>query len=136
MQLTPFHLVYWQEAVLQIEVELSILWLSKGREGQPKEHLKQRILDLQGLKLDREVAMDYYIKKAIEQQDKINKKCKDKELEEGMLVLRYDNKVDNCHDLKFQNHWEGPFFIHQKFKNGSYRLEDFSRRVHKNPVNG
>ena len=53
-----------------------------------------------------------------------------------MMVLRYDNRLDNEHGAKFQKRWEGPFFIFQKFKNGSYRLEDLSRRVHKTPVNG
>ena len=53
-----------------------------------------------------------------------------------MLVLRYDNKLDNRYDAKFQKRWEGPFFIFQKFKNGSYRLEDLTGRVHKTPVNG
>ena len=80
--------------------------------------------------------MDYDIKQAIQQQDKINKKCKHKEIEEGMLVLSYDNKLDNFYDVKFQKLWEGPFFNYQKFKNGSYRLEDLSGRVHKTPVNG
>ena len=136
MQFTPFHLVYGQEAILPIEVELSSLRLLEGRQGQPKERLKQRILDLQRLELDREAAMDYYIKQAIQQRDKINKKRKEKELEEGMMVLRYDNRLDNEHGAKFQKRWEGPFFIFQKFKNGSYRLEDLSGRVHKTPVNG
>ena len=136
MQFTHFHLVYGQEAILPIEVELSSLRLLEGRQGQPKERLKQRILDLQRLELDREAAMDYYIKQAIQQRDKINKKRKEKELEEGMMVLRYDNRLDNEHGAKFQKRWEGPFFIFQKFKNGSYRLEDLSRRVHKTPVNG
>ena len=136
MQLTHFHLVYGQEVILPIEVELSSLRLLEGRQGQPKEWLKQRILDLQRLELDREVAMDYYIKQDIQQHDKINKKRKEKDLEEGMIVLRYDNRLDNEHGAKFQKHWEGPFFIFQKFKNGSYILEDISGRVHKTPVNG
>ena len=101
MQFTHFHLVYGQEAILSIEVELASLRLLEGREGDPKEQLKQRILDLQRLEVDREDGMDYYITQAIQQRDKINKQKKDKGLEEGMLVLQYDNRLDNRHDTKF-----------------------------------
>ena len=44
---TPFHLVYGQEAILPIEVELSSLRVLVKENGNVKEKLKQRILDLE-----------------------------------------------------------------------------------------
>ncbi|MCO5596838.1 hypothetical protein L7F22_050908 [Adiantum nelumboides] len=60
---TPFQLVYGQEALLPIEVELSSLGVLQTREGSPKEKLKRRILALEKLELDREEAILHYISK-------------------------------------------------------------------------
>ncbi|RYA67179.1 hypothetical protein DD598_29295, partial [Enterobacter cloacae complex sp. 2DZ2F16B1] len=101
-------------------------------ETKPKEVLHERILDLQRLELDREESIDHYITKATSQRDKINKKLKGKGLKEGMLVLRYDNRLEKT----FLQRWEGPFMIKTKFGNGSYRLADLSGKLHKTTVNG
>ena len=57
---TPFHLVYGQEAILPIEVEPSSLRVMVQHEDNPKEKLKQHVLDLEKLTLNREVAMEHY----------------------------------------------------------------------------
>ena len=54
---TPFHLVYGQEAILPIEVELASLRVQVVNHLKPKEKLKERILQLELLQLDREQAM-------------------------------------------------------------------------------
>ncbi|MCO5570992.1 hypothetical protein L7F22_024723 [Adiantum nelumboides] len=53
-QFTPYHLVYGQEALLPIEVELGSLRVLARETTSSKEKLEQRILDLQQLELDRE----------------------------------------------------------------------------------
>ncbi|MCO5572576.1 hypothetical protein L7F22_026332 [Adiantum nelumboides] len=63
-QFTPYHLVYGQEALLPIEVELGSLRVLARETASSKEKLEQRILDLQRLELDREAATDYYITQA------------------------------------------------------------------------
>ncbi|MCO5592119.1 hypothetical protein L7F22_046114 [Adiantum nelumboides] len=55
-QFTPYHLVYSQEALLPIEVELGSLRVLARETTSSKEKLEQRILDLQRLELDREAA--------------------------------------------------------------------------------
>ncbi|MCO5583039.1 hypothetical protein L7F22_036945 [Adiantum nelumboides] len=135
-QFTPYHLVYGQEALLPIEVELGSLRELARETTSSKEKLEQRILDLQRLELDREEATDYYITQANKKREQFNNKIKEKKLEEGMLVMRYDSRLDLSHSKKFLQRWEGPYVIFKKFKNGSYRLQGLSGKIHKYPVNG
>ena len=119
---TPFHLVYGQEAILPIEVELSSLRVLVREGGNVKEKLKQRILDLEKLTLNREAAMEHYAEEADKRRIKFNKKLAVKEIKEGSLVLRYDNRFDYNKSDKFSPHWEGPFKVLKRFENGSYQL--------------
>ncbi|MCO5587096.1 hypothetical protein L7F22_041042 [Adiantum nelumboides] len=135
-QFTPYHLVYGQEALLPIEVELGSLRVLARETTSSKEKLEQRILDLQRLELDREAATDYYITQANKKREQFNNKIKEKKLEEGMLVMRYGSRLDLSHSKKFLQRWEGPYVIFKKFKNGSYRLQYLSGKIHKYPVNG
>ncbi|MCO5612776.1 hypothetical protein L7F22_067046 [Adiantum nelumboides] len=135
-QFNPYHLVYGQEALLPIEVELGSLRVLARETTSSKEKLEQRILDLQRLELDREAATDYYITQANKKRKQFNNKVKEKKLEEGMLVMRYDSRLDLSHSKKFLQRWEGPYVIFKKFKNGSYRLQDLSGKIHKYPING
>ncbi|MCO5605681.1 hypothetical protein L7F22_059865 [Adiantum nelumboides] len=82
-QFTPYHLVYGQEALLPIEVELGSLRVLARETTSSKEKLEQRILDLQRLELDREAATDYYITQANKKREQFNNKIKEKKLEEG-----------------------------------------------------
>ncbi|MCO5558646.1 hypothetical protein L7F22_012232 [Adiantum nelumboides] len=60
-QFTPYHLVYGQETLLPIEVELGSLRILARETTSSKEKLEQRIINLPQLELDREAATDYYI---------------------------------------------------------------------------
>ena len=106
-------------------------------DGNIKEKLKQRVLDLEKLTLDREAAMENYAEEADKRRIKSNKKLAVKEIKEGSLVLRYDNRFDYNKSDKFAPHWEGPFkVLLEKFSNGSYQLVDISGRQHQTRVNG
>ena len=105
---TPFHLVYGQEALLPIEVELSSLRVLVRHEGDTKEKLKARILDLERLALNREDAMEHYAEQAEKRRKKFNAKLATKSIEEGSLVLRYNNRFDYNKSDKFVPHCEGP----------------------------
>ncbi|MCO5598922.1 hypothetical protein L7F22_053021 [Adiantum nelumboides] len=134
---TPYHLVFGKEAILPIEVQLaSLKILATKNEGTPSDQLKQRILDLERLELDREMAIEHYATQAERRRQKFNEGLKDKELKRGMLVLRYNNRFDTRKDKKFMPRWEGPYVIRKKYTNGSYRLQDISGKLHKTRVNG
>ncbi|MCO5598225.1 hypothetical protein L7F22_052317 [Adiantum nelumboides] len=119
---TPYNLVYGQEALLPIEIELGSLRVLAKDATSSKEKLEQRILDLQRLELDREASMDYYITQANKKREQFNNKVKKKKLEEGMLVMRYDSRLDLSHRKKVLQRWEGQYVIFKKFKNESYQL--------------
>lgn len=75
------------------------------------------------LEVSREEAMNFYIDQATKTRDKFNEHLKDKELNKGDLVLRYDTHLEHWHDAKFLPHWVGPFIVyHNRYKNGSYQL--------------
>ena len=133
---TPFQLVYDQEAILPIEVELSSLRVLVKGDDNVKEKLKQWVLDLEKLVLNREDAIEYYVKKADKRRLKFNEKLAVKDIKEGALVLRYDNFFSYNKSNKFAPHWEGPFKVLEKFANGSYQLMDISGKQHQIRVNG
>ncbi|MCO5583191.1 hypothetical protein L7F22_037099 [Adiantum nelumboides] len=128
-QFTPYHLVYGQVTLLPIEVELGSLRVLVRETTSSKEKLEQRIIDLQRLELDRKATIDYYITQVNKKREQFNNKVKEKKLEEGMLVMRYDSRLNLSHNKKFLQRWEGPYFIFKKFKNGSYRLQDLSGKI-------
>ena len=86
---------------MPIEVELSSLRVLVNGNGNVKEKLKQHILDLEKLTLNREVAMKHYVEEADKRRIKFNKKLAVKEIKEGSLVLRYDNRFDYNKSDKF-----------------------------------
>lgn len=55
---------------------------------------------------------------------------------EGDLVLRYNSRLDNSLQKKFQVKWEGPFLVMQGFVNGTYQLADLNGTLHASRVNG
>ena len=61
---TPFHLVHGQEALLPIDVELSSLRVLLHSQKKGKEALKECLLDLERLALNREEAIQYYARHA------------------------------------------------------------------------
>ena len=100
------------------------------------DHLKNRILDLERLQLDRDEAIAHYAKQAEQRRDRFDQGIRDKGLKEGMLVLRYDNRFDTRKDKKFMPRWEGPFIILKRYSNGSYNLTDATGKLHYTRVNG
>ena len=109
-----------------------LLHSQKKRKGAVKEHL----LDLERLALNREEATQYYAKHAEARKEKFNQKLAPKSIKKGSLVLRYNNRLNYNKSDKFVPHWEGPFKVVELFDNGSYQLMDASRELHKTRVNG
>ncbi|MCO5554207.1 hypothetical protein L7F22_007735 [Adiantum nelumboides] len=134
---TLYHLVFGKEEILPIEVQLaSLKILATKNEGTPSDQLKQVILDLERLELDREMAIEHYTTQVERRRQKFIEGLKDKELKRGMLVLCYNNRFDTRKDKKLMPRWEGPNVIRKKYTNGSYRLQNISGKLHKTRVNG
>ncbi|MCO5596442.1 hypothetical protein L7F22_050505 [Adiantum nelumboides] len=94
-QFTPFHLVYGQEALQPIELNIPTIKLTGRHEQSNDEAWIDRLLNLVELEWKREVAYHCYEKKSLQLKDKLNEGIKDKEIKEKSLVLRYNNVLDN-----------------------------------------
>ena len=101
---TPFHLVHGQEALLPIEAKLSSLKVLLQSQKKGNEMLKQRLLDLERLALSREDAMEHYAKQVEERKRKFNGNLAPKNITEGSLVLRYNNRFDYNKSDRFVPH--------------------------------
>ncbi|MCO5603698.1 hypothetical protein L7F22_057849 [Adiantum nelumboides] len=135
-QFTPFHLVYGQEALQPIELNIPTIKLTGRQEQSNDEAWIDRLLNLVELEWKREAAYHCYEKKALQLKDKLNEGIKDKEIKEKSLVLRYNNALDNRFDAKFERRWEGPFIVKKAFTGGYYQLMDLNGKEHPRKVNG
>ncbi|MCO5576775.1 hypothetical protein L7F22_030595 [Adiantum nelumboides] len=133
---SPFHLVFGKEALLPIEVEIPALKMMLKLEEANHDALKERLLYLQCLQLDRALALEHYEQVLKTSQAKANAKVKDKGIKKGDMVLRYNNKLDSTFQKKFQIKWQGPFLVLDRFPNGTYQLADLNGTLHKARVNG
>ena len=75
-------------------------------------------------------ALDHYSKMQERELERINKKIKKKGIFEGDLVLRYNSKLDNTFQKKFQIKWEGLFKVENYFLNGTYQLANLDGTLH------
>ncbi|MCO5603808.1 hypothetical protein L7F22_057960 [Adiantum nelumboides] len=134
-QFTPFHLVYGQEALQPIELNIPTIKLTGRQEQNNDEAWIDRLLNLVELEWKRESAYHCYEKKALQLKDKLNEGIKDKKIKEKSLVLRYNNALDNRFDAKFERRWEGPFIVKKAFTGGYYQLMDLNGKEHPRKVN-
>ncbi|MCO5591266.1 hypothetical protein L7F22_045247 [Adiantum nelumboides] len=131
-----FHLVFGKEALLPIEVEIPALKMMLKFEEANHDSLKERLLYLQCLQLDRALALEHYEQVSKTSQAKANAKVKDKGIKKGDMVLRYNSKLDSTFQKKFQIKWQGLFLVLDRFPNGTYQLADLNGTLHKARVNG
>ncbi|MCO5608947.1 hypothetical protein L7F22_063165 [Adiantum nelumboides] len=135
-QFTPFHLVYGQEALQPIELNIPTIKLTGRQEQSNDEAWIDRLLNFVELEWKREAAYHCYERKSLQLKDKVNEGIKDKEIKEKSLVLRYNNALDNRFDAKFERRWEGPFIVKKAFTGGYYQLMDLNGKEHSRKVNG
>ncbi|MCO5567279.1 hypothetical protein L7F22_020969 [Adiantum nelumboides] len=135
-QFTPFHLVYGQDALQPIELNIPTIKLTRRQQQNNDEAWIDRLLSLVDLEWRREAAYHCYEKKALQLKDKLNEGLKDKEIKEKSLVLRYNNALDNMFDVKFEHRWEGPFIVKKAFTGGYYQVMDLNGKEHPRKVNG
>ncbi|MCO5594222.1 hypothetical protein L7F22_048248 [Adiantum nelumboides] len=77
------------------------------------------------------LALNYYEEVSKKAQIKANEYVKDKEIQIGDLVLRYNSKLDNSFQKTFQIKWKVHFTNVNKFDNETYQLADLGGAEHK-----
>ncbi|MCO5614183.1 hypothetical protein L7F22_068464 [Adiantum nelumboides] len=135
-EFTPFHLVYGQEALQPIELNIPTMRLHGKVAQRKEEEWTDRLLTLAELEWKREAAYEFYKRKATQVKNKLDKEVKDKGIKEGDLVLRYDNRLDNHFDAKFETRWQGPYIVKKAFNSSYYQLMDLDGKEHPRKVNG
>lgn len=61
------------------------------------------------VQLDRDMAFEHYAIVQMRRQELENEKIREKGIECGDLVLRYNRKLDSTFHTTFQTKWEGPY---------------------------
>ncbi|MCO5553222.1 hypothetical protein L7F22_006743 [Adiantum nelumboides] len=135
-EFTPFHLVYGQEALQPIELNIPTMRLHGKAVQRKEEEWTDRLLTLAELEWKREAAYECYKRKSTQVKDKLDKEVKDKGIKEGDLVLRYDNRLDNHFDAKFETRWQGPYIVKKAFNSSYYQLMDLDGKELPRKVNG
>ena len=133
---TPFHLVYGQEALQPIELEIPTLQARKNEGKKEEDILAEQLLKWVELDNKRELAIECYRRQAERRKEAFDKEVKDKGISKGGLVLQYNSKLDNRYDAKFLPKWEGPYVVSEFFPSGYYQLMDLDGTLHKKKVNG
>lgn len=122
---TPFQLVYGQEAILLIELEVPSLRIAVDERLGDIASLQFRLSELE--KLDENRAHALMVMEAIQKRRKsyYDSKLQLKTIKPNDLVLLYDSRFQNFPG-KFQVRWHGPYKVIDCYPNGSVQLEDFS----------
>ena len=132
---TPFQLVYGQEAILPIELEVQSLRIALDERLGDLESLQTRFAKLE--QLDEIRANALLVMEATQRRRKsyYDSKLKPKSFMPNDLVLLYDSRFKNFPG-KFQIRWHGPYKVIEGFPNGSVQLEDFMGTKFTTRING
>ena len=132
---TPFQLVYGQEAILPIEVELKSLRVAAEMKMGEQASLQERLRELE--KLDEARLHAFQAREVLQKQRKkwYDQQVREKQFQEGQLVLLYDSKHWKKPG-KLKMRWTGPFIVKQVFANGSVQVADLSGVELPTQVNG
>ena len=133
---TPFFLVYGQEALFPIELQVRSNRLLRASLRDEECFMMDRLAQNHILQYSREEVVEHYIQQAWKRKKYYDKKLRKEIFSKGSLVLRYDNRFDNIKGQKMMNRWEGPFVVHDCFDNGSYQLKNLDDTLHELRVNG
>ena len=133
---TPFELVYGQEVVLPIHMQLGVFKSMKRMDLSQEQVLLDRIVSLEKVRTNREAALDFYMDQRERRTKKINQRLPKKSIKEGDLVMKYESSLDFTFQRKFKKKWTGPYRVVKAFPNGTYQLERINGGKLRYRVNG
>ena len=87
------------------------------------------------LDLSREAAIRCYEKISAKRRKWLDAQLKDKKIKRGPLLIKYDSSLSNTFQTKFRVRWEGLFLVKEKYRNGTYLLEDLDDTIRSSRVN-
>ena len=131
----PFQLVYGLEAVLPIQCQIPSLQLAVKLllDTSTEEEIFVYLSKLDDTQRDATLANEAHKKCIKAQYDKSVQPCV---VNEGELVLTYDQKHGKLGKGKFEWMWYGPFIISKVLEKGAYELVDYDGIPLGQPRNG
>jgi hypothetical protein len=122
---TPFQLLYGQEAIMPVELELTSLRLALQAEELNSTDIPQRIHALLALEEQRSFALENLKKRQQSVKKYFDKREKSTTFATDEKVLLWDSAhADKGKHTKFQKLWLGPYIIASVVGNNSYLLKD------------
>src|SRR6266498_1593018 len=124
---TSFYLTYGREAILSFDEDNKTEVIPEERVEEISTKFTQiKKKALENIKKSQSYQKKYHDRKI---KRKSNLNIKDK-------VLLYDAAKVKQWSSKLEEKWKGPYFIHDKLLNGSYKLKDFKGNIMKILING
>jgi len=125
-KLKPFYVMHGREAKIPLDKDENKITMM--------ERIRILIEELPSIRMKAKENIEESQEKQKEYHDKKNKI--NKEFEIGDKVLLYEAWREKQWSGKLQEKWKGPYVIHEKLFNGSYKLREMNGKVLKTPRNG
>ena len=135
---TPFELVYGQEAVLPVEVNLDAYRLAKQNDLNAMDYRKLMLDNIDEVTDKRILALNAIERDKLRVARAYNKKVKEKSFQVGDLVWKTILPL-GTRDIKFgkwSSSWEGPYRIIKVIFGNSYMLETLQEERLPRALNG
>jgi hypothetical protein len=134
---TPFQIIYGQEVIVPIELELSSLRLMLHIEELISSDVSQRINTLLALEEQIMFSLENLKKRQQTVKKYFNKRAKTVEFKIDDKFLLWDSShAERGRHSKFQKLWLGPFKIAFILRTNSYLLKDMDERLFSCSANG
>ena len=132
-QFEPFYLTYGRYANTPLDL---ILKKPNDNINEDEAIIRRACEIIDQLEPKREVALQNISKAQEKQKEYYDQNKKQQEFQIGQKVLMKNMKAQNWHHNKFGEEWLGPFYIHDVFDKGAYKLRNMDGKLLKNPYNG
>ena len=135
---SPYFLVYGKEPILPPNIYLPALQLSQESQGKPCLLVQCRMDTLQKLQEEMLKAKEKFSLHQNRIKRWFDRKSAGKtSFRVGDLVLKWDKAhKERWKHTKFQSLWIGPYTVHEKLGQYTYRLQSLDRNIESLPVNG
>jgi len=127
----PFYLTHGRPARMPIDIP--------GHDEQPStpETVEQRVWNILTRFDPARVTAAQNITRAQERQkQRYDVTVQPRPFDIGEKVLLRRSKLQNRHDAKLEPYWDGPYYIHNTFQNGTYRLRKLTGELLRAPAHG
>ena len=118
----PFELVYFLEAILPIQCEISSFTIDLLPDTSKEEVHLLNLIHIDEMRREAQLANEAH-KRCIKVQ--YDKNAQPRIFLEGDVVLLYDQEADVIGTGKFEPLWHGPYIVKRVLAKGAYELVDY-----------